>query len=288
MSTLEQELRELASTSVDVSDGRVADLEDRVVRAIAADGDRGTPVVVPIRRGRKRARSVLIGSVAAAVLAVIVLAAGWFTATDDSVVIAAADEVSIVFGDGTRVDARAGQEVPEGATLVVEGSVEIDGVRYGPGVYLVDDGELAIVAGLAVEPEPNPIEPVDSDVDSDRDEPRPATTRPAAERPTVPTTVADRIPSTTPVPTTTPRADEPRPTRPPSTVDVARPTAETRPVDDRPPTVTEPTDDRPRERTTTTTDQRRDERPTTTQRAVSETTVADVSTTVPGDRPRRP
>ena len=136
--TLDAALRELGSAPV-----VEADLDELEARLFAAIGAPATPVALAGRR-RRRVAPFLIGAVAACLLALVVLAAGWFAGGDDPYVLAAAVDVEVVLPDGDIVTGEAGLVLPVGTVLNVGGSMEIAGVVYGPGDYVItDDGPVA-------------------------------------------------------------------------------------------------------------------------------------------------
>lgn len=229
--TLDATLRELGSAPVGAAD--LDALEARLFDAIGASP--------PAPAGRRKAAPVLIGAVAACLLALVVLAVGWFAAADDQYVLAAAVDVEVVLPDGEVVEGAAGLVLPVGSVVNVRGSMEIAGVVYGPGDYVITaDGPVA-TAGAAdggIGPDPR--------VDAGDGGGAPVTSTTAPVRPGVvddgggPTTTS-RPPAGGAVPPATDR---------PVGVDLgdSRPTTTTRPAR---PTTTVPRDPPP---TTTTTD----------------------------------
>jgi len=61
------------------------------------------------------------------------------TGTDDALAIDAADRVVVELPDGASRVGTAGTVLPDGTRLEVIGFVEVDGRRFGPGVYRVLD-----------------------------------------------------------------------------------------------------------------------------------------------------
>lgn len=266
-------LGRLAAVPVDADDRRLDALGERIADAIAEDDG---AMVVPFVPGRRR-RVVAAGLAAACVVLVIAVAATLLRPSDDSIVIAFADDVTITLDDGSTIDGASGVALPEGAMLDVAGSVVIDGDRFGPGEYLVDDGELVPVG------EPAPATVPTGDVGDGSDE-VPATDVPSPTS----TTLADRdeVAPVVPEPddgdvTATTDQGATSATRPPvtdaPTTTLERPSDETRPVDRTtvPTTETRPTTTTPVTRPSTTTapstteatrptDETRPERTTTT------------------------
>lgn len=271
-------LGRLAAAPVETNEDRMSALGDRIRASI--DDDRDGAVVVPLVP-RPRRRAMATGLVAACVLLAVVVAAALLRPTDESVVIAFADGVTVTLDDGSTVDGTSGLELPDGATLDVDGSVVIDGERFGPGTYRVEDGELEPTG------EPTPVTPPDGDSDDapatvtrpsttsstvvDSDQVAPVVPEPgdgdvtattdqgatSATRPPVtdaPTTTVQRapddtrpvdrtsVPTTETRPTTTTPVTRPSTTTAPSTTEATRPTDGTRP--ERTTTTTEPVRDR--------------------------------------------
>ena len=253
-SELKRALEAVGAAPVEDVAPRLDDLERRVMAKIAAPpSDDRTEVVVPLAFARRRrieaARTVVLGAAAACILALVVLAAGWWSDGNGRYVIAAADEVNVVLPDGSSVPGAAGLVVPLGSTIDVDGSMEIDGVTYGPGRYSVTDDGLRDLA------------------ESDRSSS--TTSTPAIDRGASDGGVGVIVDATT----TDPR----RPTTGPTTTQ-----RDSTGVDDvRPaPTSTRPPRDRPGDRTTTTL---RD-RPSTT--VVDASPQRAPTTTIPADRQR--
>ncbi len=115
-------------------------LTDRPVTA------RVTAPQVATRRKSRGSRPIVLG-VAACLLALIVLAAGWFGDGRDSYVIASAVSVQVELPDGSSQRGEPGLELPIGSTIDVGGSMQIADVEYGPGRYAVtDDGIVRVLA----------------------------------------------------------------------------------------------------------------------------------------------
>ena len=276
-----ESLTEAGRAPVEPFEPRLERLEARLMATIADDDRPGVGMVVAggvtdvvgLRRAR-RARLTLLAA-AAAIVAVVVLAFTIPGGDENSIVIASADDVSVVLPDGSRIAGSDGLELPEGARLEVIGALRIGDLDFGPGAYIVTaDGVVPLrptttssttttsvaididrattVAARDVETRPAPTD-VDRTVPAPTRTPtttlRPPPTRPATTvrvtRPatTVPitrpaTTVAVTRPATT-VPVTRPPA-----TRPTTTVAVTRP-ATTVPASTRPPATDAPTRRRP-------------------------------------------
>ncbi len=107
---------------------------------------RVTAPQVATRRRSRGSRPIVLG-VAACLLALIVLAAGWFGDGRDSYVIASAVSVQVELPDGSSQRGEPGLELPIGSTIDVGGSMQIADVEYGPGRYAVtDDGIVRVLA----------------------------------------------------------------------------------------------------------------------------------------------
>lgn len=192
---------------VAIDQQRIDRIERRVFDALTAD-DMANPVEATVTRARARGgrRTVMLGAVAACVLAVVLLVVNPVATDHDSLVLAAADGVDVVLPDGTGVVGAAGVELPNGSMIVVTGSMSIDDVDYGPGRYTVtDDGILeALRTAPRNAPPPPPTAPTRAPVPTTQPPPTPTTT--LVERPVSTTTL-----------------DDPETTRPPTTI-VERPT----------------------------------------------------------------
>lgn len=247
---LEAAIGRLATREVTVTDDRLSAIEQRILSA--TDGDRRAAGAAMLGAGvggsvtpLRRFRSVTLVA-AACLIAFFAVSVSLLGGGDDGLVIAAADEVVVELPDGEELVGRSGTDLPEGSRLEVIGFVTVDGETFGPGSYVVIDGQIMIessrgpdvgVDAPALEPakgEPEVPATVvaddrtdgdgdgagDDDVDDERDRPvAVATTEPVErDRPvatdngptrTVPTTQAPEV-------TRPPTTREPEPTRPPS------------------------------------------------------------------------
>lgn len=283
---LRNELEVIAREPIEAIDARLDELEARLMRAIEGDRvDRGL-VVVPIDVARRRRLSVrVVGGVAGAacIIALILVSAAWFGGADPEIVIAAADDVSVVLPDGSVVSGAAGLELPDGSRLDVDGSLVVDGRTYGPGEYFVGPDGITAVSGAAGEG----VTDVATTTSSAPKTAPPSTAPPTTTRRSVPdvdrpvgtaappTTASDRPagPSTS-VRSTEPPRTVPEVTRPRNTVTdtVIDTVTGTGPDTSQPPQTSEPT-----RSTTTTAPTTIPTRPTTTTPRPTTTTARDVA-----------
>ena len=253
-----------------LTDDRLGAIEDRVM-AVTAE-----PVEM-------RRRMPLL-AVAAALVAVLVVGIALVSARADDTRLELADGVVLeVPGEAPEIGV-AGDDLPDGTVLTVDvdGAAVVDGRRFGPGRYLVVDGEVVPM------PPPSTSSPGADDTAASSTGPSPPSTGDAAT-PVAPPPTTTATPVAPPVPpsrttTTTVAVDRPvdrpptdgtRPDRPTTTRPSDRPTTtERRPGTTRPRPTTTTT-------TTTTTTVPRDRPTTTTPRGDTTTTVRDAA---PGDR----
>ena len=152
--SIKRALEAAGDTPVEAVDQRLSTLEDRLMASIAADDHKSKTVVVPFEGKRRSAaaRRIVLGAVAACLLAAVVLAAGWLSANDESYVVAAATDVTVVLPDGSTRSAGAGTELPIGAEIDVRGSMVVAGITYGPGKYSVTDSGVLETDTSAIRP----------------------------------------------------------------------------------------------------------------------------------------
>jgi hypothetical protein len=141
--TINQQLEALGRVPIEPIEPRLDDLEAQLLAAIGDDGEHR---LMPIS-GSPTTRGHRLLLVAAAVVCVLAIAGVLLVpkGSDNSIVIAAANDVSIVLPDGSAVVGSAGLELPDGTTIDVDGFVEVEGRRFGPGKYKVGDGELVVL-----------------------------------------------------------------------------------------------------------------------------------------------
>lgn len=250
LSKLVDALDELGGEPLEIDQLRLDALETRVIEHLASKrGPVRSGAVVAMSRRRRPIGALVLGAVAASLIAMVALA-GFFAAGDTSVVIAAADGVEVTLPGGEVIAGSVGLELPEGAEIEVTGFIEISGVRYGVGSYVLVEDELRLVDNLEPPELRGPREPAGSTGDG--------------ETPVAPASST----TTQPVEATEPMPDRPGTTAPPNrpsttvAADVSRPTAvppttlRPEPADTRPAPVTtrapQPSStDAPRQATTT-------------------------------------
>lgn len=286
-------LERLGDQPVDVSAQRLDALEARVRASVdrnESDEHRSAVAVLatgtPTGKTRSSSPWSRIALVAASIAVLVALSVAALGTRDDTLIVAAADDVTVLLPDGDSIMATDGTELPEDSVLEVSGFVDVGGRRYGPGRYRVDDGRLVLIPYDAPEvvstdaesiEETVPVETTAGDRDVPDDE-RPLPTSPnTATRPTASSTTttigppATRPATTTPPSTTVP--DRAVPQRPPP-----NPTT-TGPADTRPP-ATDPTQTRPAATSTTT-----NSTTSTTTTTTATTTTSITTTTVVRGRP---
>lgn len=148
LSKLVDALDELGGEPLEIDQLRLDALETRVIEHLASKrGPVRSGAVVAMSRRRRPIGALVLGAVAASLIAMVALA-GFFAAGDTSVVIAAADGVEVTLPGGEVIAGSVGLELPEGAEIEVTGFIEISGVRYGVGSYVLVNEELRLVDQL--------------------------------------------------------------------------------------------------------------------------------------------
>lgn len=277
-------LHDAGAARIEPVEPRLDALEARVMVAISDDEQSNTTLLVPAGvtdlnevRLQRRTRLALVTAAAAIVVAV-VLTFSLPGARNDELVIVAADGVTIVLPDGSRLAGDPGTELPDGARLDVSGMLRVGERDYGPGIYDITDGAI-VRAGTApgaaqtttttssnrAVPRssvsvPPPADGAHSTAPSTTRERRASTTlarvrptgvdTPVRTRPTTTletrpspaprTTPPVTRPTTTPAPTTAPTPTRPQPTEPPVTRPVTSPPRTTEAPPTRPSTTSRP------------------------------------------------
>lgn len=266
LSRLVDALDDLGSEPIEVDEARLEAVQTRVIERLADHEDTASRRTVVAMSGRRRPfGALMLGAVAASLIAIVALV-GFFAADDTSLVIAAADGVDVTLPGGETIPGSVGLELPEGAEVEVAGFIEISGVRYGVGSYVVTNDELLLVddvepAEVFGQREPDPstgddgmpvVAATSTTTLPDGAANRPGTTMPAdrpstslapaAPRPTsvTPSTVRAEPSDSRPAPVTT-RAPQPSPTDAPrQTVTTVAATERTTAASTRPPATTAP------------------------------------------------
>ncbi|WP_395155570.1 hypothetical protein [Ilumatobacter sp.] len=142
--TINEQLEALGRVAIEPVEPRLDDLEAQLLAAIGDDGEHRLMLISesPTRRGHR------LFLVAAAAVCVLAISGALLLPKDNdhSIVIAAANDVSIILPDGAAVVGAAGLVLPDGAIIDVDGFVDVDGRRFGPGRYGVDDGEVVVLS----------------------------------------------------------------------------------------------------------------------------------------------